>query len=86
MYTNLNACILPIDLCPFCFARCFAEALQKLTERACSDILTNVDWGMNMSLVDEINNCKQPIVIKEVVRTLRKKLASKSLGVVMLAL
>eukprot|EP00953_Heterococcus_sp_UTEX-ZZ885_P006195 3799-Heterococcus_DN1.PRE.2 len=44
------------------------------------------DWGMNMSLVDEINNCKQPIVIKEVVRTLRKKLASKSLGVVMLAL
>jgi hypothetical protein len=41
---------------------------------------------MNMSLVDEINNCKQPVVIKEVVRTLRKKLASKSLGVVMLAL
>lgn len=36
--------------------------MKNLVDQATSDILTSVDWGANMQLVDTINSTRNPDV------------------------
>ena len=58
----------------------------NLVDHATSDILTSVDWSANMQLVDQVNATSNPILLKEVVRHLRKRLQLRTPRVVMNAL
>ena len=60
--------------------------MKNLVEQATSDILANVDWGANMSLVDEINSTRDAEILREIVRLIRKRLQAKEALVVMTAL
>lgn len=41
---------------------CSADALMKLVENACSDMLISPDWTLNMRIVDDLNRERDPVV------------------------
>eukprot|EP00752_Nemacystus_decipiens_P008460 g7562.t1 len=52
------------------------DAMIRLVENACSEMLLAPDWTLNMQIVDELNRERDPVVLTEVIRILRKKLGS----------
>lgn len=57
-----------------------------LVDQATSDILNSVDWSANLQLVDQVNANGNPLMLREIVHVLRKRLQSKTPRVVMNAL
>ena len=62
------------------------DVIRSLVDQATSEILNTVDWGANMSLVDEVNSTDSKEVLTETVRHIRKRIQSKSPNVVMTSL
>ncbi|CAM9429267.1 unnamed protein product [Scytosiphon promiscuus] len=62
------------------------DAMMKQVENACSDMLLSPDWTLNMQIVDELNRERDPVVLIEVIRILRKRLGSTNTRVLSVGL
>ncbi|CAM9387133.1 unnamed protein product [Ascophyllum nodosum] len=62
------------------------DALIKLMENACSEMLLAPDWTLNMQIVDELNRQKDPVILSEVIRVVRKRLGSNNIRVLSVSL